>query len=119
MFKGEVDVILWGYQFKVVVDVEFIFDCYGCQWVVMFFGEFVDKLLVFGDGVVVFVVLIIVMGMVVQEVFGVFVVGQFFQGFQQVGIEWFVGGGIVDCFVVNLSGVCVVVEGFGVVFDFQ
>lgn len=46
VFKGKVNVVLWCYQFKVVVNGEFIFYCYCCEVFFVFIGKFINKLLV-------------------------------------------------------------------------
>ena len=80
MLEGEVDVTLRSHQFKAVANAELIFDRHCRQRAVPLPGEFADKLLAFGEGVAIFVVLVIVMGMAAQEAFGVPAMGQPLKG---------------------------------------
>ncbi|CNT96560.1 Uncharacterised protein [Salmonella enterica subsp. enterica serovar Bovismorbificans] len=82
-------------------------------------GELADKLLAFGNGVPVLVILVIVVRMATQETFGIAAMSQTFQRFQQRRVEGFTRGGVVDGLTVDLRGTGAVIKGFGAAFDFQ
>ena len=110
VLKGEVDVTLRGHQFQAVADGEFVFHRDGGQVAFTLAGKFADKLLAFGDGVTVLVVLVVVVGVATQEAFGIAAMREVFQRFQQGGIERFARGGIVNGLAVDLSGTGAVVD---------
>ena len=109
MLEGKVNVALRGHQLKAVADGKFVFHRHRRQLAVALAGKFADKLLAFGNGVAVLVVLVVIVGMAAQKAFGIATVSEVFQSIQQAGVERFACGSVVNGLAVDLSGTGAVV----------
>ncbi|VDZ78057.1 Uncharacterised protein [Salmonella bongori] len=108
--RVKIDISLRRHQFQIIPNGEFIFYRHSGQLPFTLTSELADKLLAFGDGVPIFIILVIVVRMATKETFGIAAMGQTFQRFQQSRVKGFTRRGVVYRFTVNLRGTGAVIK---------